>query len=387
MSDITRPKKAIIIGGSLGGLFAGNMMRKAGWDVDIFERSAKNLDSQGGGIVLQPQVVEVIQESGVNKKWDEMGVRSQYRIFYNPDGTVEYKQLAPQMQTSWSLIYSTLLTTTGKENYHQGKKLQRIDSQKEGVTAWFEDGSHIKGDILIGADGNNSTVRQLLWPGETPTYSGYIAWRGLIREDRLPERARLDLHGNFAFADNKGSQILGYLVPGINNDLRPGHRLYNWVWYRVMDDATRESVMTDKNGVMRGHSLPEGVIAQKWKNHIYEEAARMLPPGFRDVVLATKEPFAQSIRDLAVDSMVKDRVLLLGDAASIPRPHTAASTSKAAANALALRWAFLNYPDDIDAALARWEPEQRHLGKYLKQVGMNMGNRLMSIDMSPSSGY
>lgn len=57
MSDITRPKKAIIIGGSLGGLFAGNMMRKAGWDVDIFERSAKNLDSQGGGIVLQPQVV------------------------------------------------------------------------------------------------------------------------------------------------------------------------------------------------------------------------------------------------------------------------------------------------------------------------------------------
>ncbi|TCQ74093.1 2-polyprenyl-6-methoxyphenol hydroxylase-like FAD-dependent oxidoreductase [Raoultella ornithinolytica] len=387
MSDITRPKKAIIIGGSLGGLFAGNMMRKAGWDVDIFERSAKNLDSQGGGIVLQPQVVEVIQESGVNKKWDEMGVRSQYRIFYNPDGMVEYKQLAPQMQTSWSLIYSTLLTTTGKENYHQGKKLQRIDSQKEGVTAWFEDGSHIKGDILIGADGNNSTVRQLLWPGETPTYSGYIAWRGLIREDRLPDRAHLDLHGNFAFAENKGSQILGYLVPGINNDLRPGHRLYNWVWYRVMDDATRESVMTDKNGLMRGHSLPEGVIAQKWKSHIYEEASRMLPPGFRDVVLATEEPFAQSIRDLAVDRMVKERVLLLGDAASIPRPHTAASTSKAAANALALRWAFLNYPDDIDAALARWEPEQRHLGKYLKQVGMNMGNRLMSIDMSPSSGY
>lgn len=59
-------------------------MQKAGWDVDIFERSAKNLDSQGGGIVLQPQVVEIIQESGVNKNWDEMGVRSQYRIFIIP---------------------------------------------------------------------------------------------------------------------------------------------------------------------------------------------------------------------------------------------------------------------------------------------------------------
>ncbi|TCL05803.1 FAD-dependent monooxygenase [Sodalis ligni] len=377
MSDINVSKKAVIIGGSLGGLFAGNMMHRAGWEVDIFERSAKNLDSQGGGIVLQPQVVEVIHGSGINKNWNELGVRSQYRIFYNPDGTILDKQLAPQIQTSWSLIYSTLRGNLGKENYHQGKKLQRIDSQKEGVTAWFEDGSHRQGDILIGADGNGSTVRQLLWPGEAPTYSGYIAWRGLINEEQLPERAYRDLHGNFAFATNQGSHILGYLVPGINNDLRPGYRLYNWVWYRVTDDATRESIMTDKNGVMRGHSLPEGYITQQWKSHVYEEATRLLPPGFREVVQATKEPFAQSIRDLAVDGMVKDRVLLLGDAASIPRPHTAASTSKAAANALALRQAFLTHPTDIAAALRRWEPGQRHLGKYLRETGMSMGNRLM----------
>jgi hypothetical protein len=49
----------LVIGGSLGGLFAGNLQRRVGWDVDIFEHSAHDLDSCGGGIVLQPEVVEV----------------------------------------------------------------------------------------------------------------------------------------------------------------------------------------------------------------------------------------------------------------------------------------------------------------------------------------
>ena len=103
----------------------------------------------------------------------------------------------------------------------------------------------------------------------------------------------------------------------------------------------------------------------------------MLPPGFRDIVQATKEPFAQAIRDLAVNKMVKGRVILLGDAAAIPRPHTAASTSKAAANALALGDALKAWPDDTDKALAEWEGEQLFRGKYLRQMGMSMGNRLL----------
>jgi len=75
--------------------------------------------------------------------------------------------------------------------------------------------------------------------------------------------------------------------------------------------------------------------------------------------------------------MVKGRVILLGDAASIPRPHTAASTSKAAANALALGDALQAWPDDTDKALSEWEREQIFRGKYLRKVGMSMGERLL----------
>ncbi|CAM6731742.1 2-polyprenyl-6-methoxyphenol hydroxylase and related FAD-dependent oxidoreductases [Leclercia adecarboxylata] len=374
----TRPRKrAVIIGGSLGGLFAGNMLQQAGWEVDIFERSARDLDSRGGGIVLQPEVVELIRRSGIERNWDDLGVRSSHRVVYRPDGSLEHRQYAPQVQTSWSLIYSLMRSTISDIHYHKNHVLTDVafpDSHH--VTALFEGGAKVTGDLLIGADGNGSFVRKLLW-SDTPEYAGYIAWRGLVPENDMPALAREQLHGDFAFASNEGSHILGYLVPGADNDLRPGHRFYNWVWYRVVDDVQREAIMTGTDGVARSYSVPEGLLAARWKAHLKEEAQRLLPPGFRDIVQATKEPFAQAIRDLAVDKMVKGRVILLGDAAAIPRPHTAASTSKAAANALALGDALKAWPDDTDKALAEWEGEQLFRGKYLRQMGMSMGNRLL----------
>ncbi len=370
-------KRALIIGGSLGGLFAGNMLQQAGWDVDIFERSARDLDSRGGGIVLQPEVVALIRRSGIERDWDNLGVRSAHRVVYRPDGSVAQRQPALQVQTSWSLIYSLMRSTISDIYYHKNRVLTDLafpDNQH--VTAIFEDGARETGDLLIGADGNGSFVRTLLW-NDTPEYAGYIAWRGLVPENDMPEQARQQLHGDFAFASNAGSHILGYLVPGADNDLRPGHRFYNWVWYRVVDDAQREAIMTGTDGIARSYSVPEGLLDARWKVHLYAEAQTLLPPGFRDIVQATKEPFAQAIRDLAVDKMVKGRVILLGDAASIPRPHTAASTSKAAANALALGEALRAWPDDTDRALSVWEKEQISHGKYLRKMGMSMGDRLL----------
>jgi 2-polyprenyl-6-methoxyphenol hydroxylase-like FAD-dependent oxidoreductase len=95
------------------------------------------------------------------------------------------------------------------------------------------------------------------------------------------------------------------------------------------------------------------------------------------VVEATAQPFAQAIRDLASDHTVAGRVVIIGDAASIPRPHTAAGTSKAAANALALAEELQATPGDVPAALARWEPDQVALGKYLRQQGSQAGDYLL----------
>lgn len=372
-------RRVIVIGGSLGGLFAGTLLKDAGWEVDIYERSHHDFDSRGGGIVLQPDVIEVFRRSGIDVAGMDLGVRSSHRTVFRPDGTIDSKQRAPQTQTSWSLIYTTMRDAFDDRHYHQGKTLTAIDQDPAAklVTARFDDGSSVTGDLLVGADGNNSTVRALLWPRSNPTYAGYLAWRGLIAEDAMTAHARSSLHGDFGFANSAGSHILGYLVPGESNDTREGHRFYNWVWYRVASDDQLQNIMTDKDGTFRGFSIPEGKLSTAWRDHVYADADRLLPPAFRDVVKETQEPFAQAIRDLAVERMVKDRVILLGDAAFIPRPHTAASTAKAAANALALADALRTNANDVDAALTDWEPGQLALGYKLYNQGRSAGDYLL----------
>ncbi|PWY50391.1 FAD binding domain-containing protein [Pseudomonas sp. RW409] len=379
------PRRAIVIGGSLGGLFAGNLLHAAKWDVELYERSAHDLDSRGGGIVLQPEVVEALRQSGRELPLGELGVRSEYRTVFRPDGSIRSHLYMPQVQTSWSLLYTTLRDAFGPGHYHRGQTLAGIDQSEPGsVSAVFDSGHQAQAQLLLGADGGSSTVRRLLWPDSQPSYAGYVAWRGLVPERAVPAEVRNELFGTFGFANHQGSHILGYLVPGTDNDLRPGHRLYNWVWYRVAPLAILPRIMTDADGRERGFSVPEGRLAPAWRDYLIEQAEALLPPQFRAVVQATQAPFVQAIRDLAVEQMVERRVVLLGDAAAIPRPHTAASTSKAATNALALAAALRTFPNDLERALRSWQPAQLALGQRLRRQGTQIGNHLL-FNQAPSA--
>lgn len=192
----------------------------------------------------------------------------------------------------------------------------------------------------------------------------------------MPALAREALHGDFAFANVTGSHMLGYLVPGFDGDTRPGHRLYNFVWYRVADAETLADIMTDKDGRHRGFAMPRGKLADRWIKHLRDDADQLLPSPFRDLIHATEDPFAQAIRDLALDSMVEGRVALIGDAAFIPRPHTGAGTAKAAYNAMTLADA-LNQTTDVERALLGWEIDQIRLGRQLYREGTSTGDYLM----------
>lgn len=101
-------------------------------------------------------------------------------------------------------------------------------------------------------------------------------------------------------------------------------------------------------------------------------------PAFRELIRQTKDIFVQAILDLNVPRMVFGRVLLTGDAAFVPRPHTAGSTAKAARNALALAQA-IDDIGDIDRALLAWQQLQLAEGKRMGDWGVSMGNRIMGI--------
>ncbi len=366
--------RAIVIGGSLGGLFTGIMLRSIGWDVDIYERSDRNLDSRGGGVVLQSDVVEAFERAGISTQ--SLGVAARERYYLNSDGSIDEPMSMRQMLTSWNLLYGSMRRHFPSEHYHYGKQLLDTRQNGEQVTATFADGTRDTADLLIGADGPNSTVRQQFLPDADYRYAGYVAYRGLVNENELESEAAALFTERFVFYQFPNSHILQYVIPGDRESLIPGERRFNWVWYVNYDEkAELPRILTDKNGKRRDYSIPPGAIAPAVEKEMRLYASKVLAPPFQKLVAATPEPFVQAILDLGVPQMTFGRVALVGDAAFIPRPHTAASTAKAAANAISLAEALVKYNHNVTKALPVWQPSQLAYGRQLMASGQQMGNR------------
>jgi 2-polyprenyl-6-methoxyphenol hydroxylase-like FAD-dependent oxidoreductase len=368
-------KRALVIGGSLAGLFAGTLLRSIGWQVDIYERSPHSLASRGGGIVLQLDVVEAFQRAGIAHEVP-LGVVAHERYYLNRDGSTAQTMPMRQTLTSWNLLYSSMRRHFPPEHYHQDKNLTEITQDETQVTVTFADGTRETGDLLVGADGPTSTIRQLLLPNYTPQYAGYVAYRGLVDERKIDSATSKLLTERFVFYQFPNSHILQYVIPGENESLIPGERRFNWVWYVNYDQTTElPDILTDKNSQRREYSIAPGMIHPTVEQAMRSYADRVLAPPFQKLVAATQEPFVQAILDLGVPQMAFERIALIGDAAFIPRPHTAASTAKAAANAIALIDALIDSNHDVLKALEAWEGDQLALGMHLWKSGQDLGER------------
>ena len=370
-------RTAIVIGGSLSGLFTGVLLRSIGWQVDIYERSSHSLSSRGGGIVLQPDVVEAFNMAGIPHQ--NLGVVASERYYLQRNGSIQRMPMR-QTLTSWNTLYNSLRRHFPDKYYHQGKCLKDFQQDDDKVTAIFTDdlpsngGTQATGDLLIGADGLTSTVRQILLPTYDPMYAGYVGYRGLVNEKDLDPEPAAIMTEKFVFYQFRNSHILQYVIPGENESLVPGERRFNWVWYVNYDQATElPRVLTDKNGKRRDYSMPPGMMANDIEQEMRDYAQSVLVEPFEKLIAATKEPFVQAILDLGVPNMAFNRIALVGDAAFIPRPHTAASVSKAAANAIALSNVLQEHDHDVSNSLKAWELNQLALGMHLWKRGKNLG--------------
>jgi len=174
-----------------------------------------------------------------------------------------------------------------------------------------------------------------------------------------------------------GEQFLGYPVAGPDNDLRPGHRRYNVVWYRPADETTKlQWLLTDERGITHAISIPPPLIRREAIAEMRADAERLVAPQFRQIVRLIEEPILQPIYDLESPSMAAGRVAIVGDAAFVARPHVAAGVSKAADDAAALAEALLG-EQRVETAIKRFEATRlpqnrriieraRHLGAYLQ---------------------
>ena len=368
-------RRAIIIGGSMSGLFAGVMLRAAGWNADIYEKVEGELSGRGAGIVAQPEIIAALRALGLETR--DLGVAVERRRMFDARGRMTLETDCAQVMTAWERVYRILRDAFPPAHYHRGASFRSVEQSDDGVTAHFADGESVTADLLIGADGIRSSVRAQCAPDSEPLYAGYVAWRALIAESAISRATHRDIFPYMAFCLPPGEQMLGYPVAGAGNDLRPGHLRYNMVWYRPADEHTElVALLTDDSGVAHAMSIPPPLIGRESIASMRAAAERLLALQFAEIVRLADQPILQPIFDLETPRMAFGRVAIIGDAAFVARPHVGGGVAKAAGDAAALVGALVENAD-VAGALRQFEagrlPEghrmiarARHLGAYLQ---------------------
>jgi len=369
------PRSALVIGGSMAGLMVGHLLLRRGWDVRVFERVTTPLDGRGAGIVTHPALFRTLAACGLDGA-DDLGVTTHRRLMFAPDGSVVGSHDVPQTYAAWERLFRLLRDAFPDALYRTGMALESFTQDADGVVARFVNGETASASLLIGADGIRSTLRGKLLPEAQPRYVGYVGWRGLTPEAGLPETERAALFGGMCFCLPPGEQMVGYPVAGPGNDLRPGHRRYNTVWYRPADEATElPALLTDDTGHLHARSIPPPLIARATIAAMREAAGRLLSPQFAELMRATPEPFLQLIYDLESPRMVFGRVALVGDSAFVARPHVGGGVTKAAGDVMALIDA-LDQEANVPAALRAFEaarlPRNRRIIEFARYLGRSV---------------
>jgi 2-polyprenyl-6-methoxyphenol hydroxylase-like FAD-dependent oxidoreductase len=367
-------RRALIVGGSMSGLLAALLLKRAGWNVDVFERVESELAGRGAGIVAQPDLIATLARLGIDPT--DLGVEITTRKILDASGRLAGEFVCPQVLTAWERVYRVLRDAFPAERYHRGRGVRGFEQTANSVVVQFSDGGGAEAELLVGADGLRSTIRQQCLPQLAPRYAGYVAWRALIPEAAFAPAIHRELFNYMTFCLPPGEQCLGYPVAGPDNDLRPGNRRYNVVWYRPAGEQGELSrLLTDESGTTHVISIPPPLIARDAIAEMRAAAERLLAPQFRAVVRMIDEPILQPIYDLETPRMAFGRVAIIGDAAFVARPHVAAGVAKAADDAAALAAALDG--SEVEPALRRFEAARlmvgqriieraRHLGAYLQ---------------------
>ena len=365
-----------VVGGSLGGLTTALVLRDIGCDVTVFERSTEELEARGAGIVVLPETSRYLVER-VGLPLDAFTCSTERLRYLASDGSVVHDEHRPYRYSGWRTIYAALLGAFGRDRYLLGADVTGFGGDHGYCEIFTADGRRHSVGLLVFADGSGSRARADFFPDLVPAYAGYVAWRGTVPESALSPAARAAFDDALVYEVIPRSHILVYPIPGEDGSTARGERLLNFVWYRNYAAGPElDALMTDRDGLLRERTLPPGAATDDNVAETRAFAAANLAPAIAELVEATERPFVQAIYDLEVPRMAFGRTCLLGDAAFVIRPHIAAGTAKACADAWALAKAvdedFEGHPS---CALRDWEPGRLAAGRAALERARRNGIR------------
>jgi salicylate hydroxylase len=189
----------LIIGGGIGGLAAALALQQQGQTVRVFERAAA-FGEVGAGLTVGPNMMHglawlglapaVLEVATIPAHGGVLDLATAALLVENARGEApQAKYGQPYVQVHRADLHGLLAAAVLRNDpdaVAPDHCLTALEQDAHGVVARFANGRAARGDLLVGADGSRSAVREQLFPGRDPRFAGFVAWRGLVPMDRLP---------------------------------------------------------------------------------------------------------------------------------------------------------------------------------------------------------